>query len=127
MRRIGAYVDYDAGKQAVVLTAIPDAANHAFSKRDREILRHAKRFTADQGLDWDDLSADRKLEIVEEASAAGKLGKMKSDERRIWRQQAEALGWSHSSVMERAAHEPLTDAERFDRAYACLLYTSRCV
>ena len=43
---------------------------------------------------------------------------MKSDERRIWRQQAEALGWSHSSVMERAAHEPLTDAERFDRAYA---------
>ena len=118
MRRIGAYVDYDAGKQAVVLTAIPDAANHAFSKRDREILRHAKRFTADQGLDWDDLSADRKLEIVEEASAAGKLGKMKSDERRIWRQQAEALGWSHSSVMERAAHEPLTDAERFDRAYA---------
>ena len=47
-----------------------------------------------------------------------KLGKMKSDERRIWRQQAEALGWSHSSVMERAAHEPLTDAERFDRAYA---------
>jgi hypothetical protein len=118
MRRIGAYVDYDVGKQAVVLTAIPDAANHAFSKRDREILRHAKRFAADQGLDWDDLSADRKLEIVEEASAAGKLGKMKSDERRIWRQQAEALGWSHSSVMERAAHETLTDAERFDRAYA---------
>jgi hypothetical protein len=118
MRRIGAYVDYDAGNQAVVLAAIPDAANHAFSKRDREILRHAKRFAADQGLDWDDLSADRKLEIVEEASAAGKLGKMKSDERRIWRQQAEALGWSHSSVMERAAHEPLTGAERFDRAYA---------
>jgi hypothetical protein len=118
LRRIGAHVDYDAGKQAVILTAIPDEASKKFSKRDREILRHAKTFAADQGLDWDELSADRKLEIVEEASQTGKLGKMKTDERRIWREQAEAMGWSHSTVMERAEHEALTDEERFDRAYA---------
>jgi hypothetical protein len=118
LRRIGAHVDYDAGKQAVVLTAIPEEANTRFSKRDREILRHAKTFAADQGLDWDELSADRKLEIVEEASQTGKLGKMKADERRIWREQAEAMGWSHSTVMEGADHEALTDEERFDRAYA---------
>ena len=118
LRRIGAHVDYDAGQQAVVLTAIPEEANKAFSKRDREILRHAKRFASDQGLDWDDLTAERKLEIVEEASQAGKLGKMKADERRIWREQADALGWSHQTVMEAAEHEALTDEERFDRAYA---------
>jgi hypothetical protein len=118
LRRIGAHVDYDAGKQAVVLTAIPDEASKTFSKRDREILRHAKTFAADQGLDWDDLSADRKLEIVEEASQTGKLGKMKTDERRIWREQAEAIGWSHSTVMEGASNEAPTDEERFDRAYA---------
>jgi hypothetical protein len=118
LRRIGAHVDYDDGKQAVVLTAISEEASKAFSKRDREILRHAKSFAADQGLDWDELSADRKLEIVEEASQTGKLGKMKADERRIWREQAEAIGWSHSTVMEGAEHEALTDEERFDRAYA---------
>ena len=118
LRRIGAQVDFDAGKQAVVLTAIPEVASKAFSKRDREILRHAKTFAADQGLEWDELSADRKLEIVEEASQTGKLGKMKADERRIWREQADALGWSHNTVMEDATHEALTDAERFDRAYA---------
>ena len=117
LRRIGAHTDYDAGQQAVVLTAIPEAANKAFSKRDREILRHAKSFAADQGLDWDDLSADRKLEIVEEASASGRLGKMKADERRIWREQAAAIAWSHSTVMEGAERDLLTDAERFDRAY----------
>ena len=115
--RIGARVDYDAGRQAAVLTAIPEDVNKAFSKRDREILSHAKRFAADQGLEWDDLSADTKLDIVEEASAAGRLGKMKTDERRIWREQAEALAWSHRTVMEDVTPETLTDAQRFDRAY----------
>ena len=117
LRRLGAHVDYDAGRQAVVLTAIPEGANKTYSKRDREILRHAKTFAAGQGLEWDELSADRKLEIVEEASQTGKLGKMKTDERRIWREQAEALGWAHTTVMEGARGEALTDYERLDRAY----------
>ncbi len=117
LRRLGAHVDYDAGRQAVVLTAIPEEANKTYSKRDREILRHAKTFAAGQGLEWDELSADRKLEIVEEASQTGKLGKMKTDERRIWREQAEALGWAHSTVMEGAKGEALSDEQRFDRAY----------
>ena len=124
LRRVGAHIDYDAGKQAVVLTAIPDEVSKTFSKRDREILRHAKTFAMDQGLDWDELSADRKLEIVEEASQTGKLGKMKADERRIWREQADAIGWSHSTVMKAAEHEILTDEERFDRAYA---FTARAL
>ena len=117
LRRLGAHVDYDAGRQAVVLTAIPEEANKTYSKRDREILRHAKTFAAGQGLEWDELSADRKLEIVEEASQTGKLGKMKTDERRIWREQAEALGWAHSTVMEGAKGEALSDEQRFGRAY----------
>lgn len=117
LRRLGAHIAYDAGKQAVVLTAIPETANKAFSKRDHQILRSAKSFAETQGLVWDDLSAERKLEIVEEASAEGRLGKMKSDERRIWREQRNALGWQHVTVMEKAEHKPLTDAERFQRAY----------
>ena len=116
LRRIGARVAYDAGEQAVVLTAIPEPANRLFSKRDQEILGRAKRFAASQGLDWDELPADRKLDIVEEASEQGRLGKMKSDERRIWREQAEAAGWAHKTVMDGVVHENLSDAERFDRA-----------
>ena len=42
---------------------------------------------------------------------------MKTDERRIWREQAEALGWAHTTVMEGARGEALTDDERLDRAY----------
>ena len=101
-----------------MLTAIPEAVNKGFSKRDTQILRSARRFAETQGLVWNDLSAERKLEIVEEASAEGRLGKMKSDERRIWREQAGALGWDHKTVMDEVAHPRRTDAERFDMAYA---------
>jgi hypothetical protein len=118
LRRLGAALAYDAGKQAVVLTAIPEEVNKGFSKRDTQILRSARRFAETQGLVWNDLSAERKLEIVEEASAEGRLGKMKSDERRIWREQAGALGWDHKTVMDEVAHPRRTDAERFDMAYA---------
>jgi hypothetical protein len=118
LRRLGAAIAYDAGKQAVVLTSIPEQVSKAFSKRDTQILRSARRFAETQGLAWDDLSAERKLEIVEEASAEGRLGKMKSDERRIWREQAGALGWDHKTVMGEVAHPRRTDGERFDMAYA---------
>ena len=118
LRRLGIQVGYDANEQAIVVTAIPEDVNRAFSKRDKQILHKAKQFAESQGLDWDDLSIDKKLDIVEEASAEGRLGKMKSDEKRIWREQAASLGWQHQTVMEDATHERLTDQERFGRAYA---------
>ena len=59
----------------------------------------------------------QKLDIVEEASAEGRLGKMKADERRLWREQAEALGWKHETVIGETRHVRLSDDERFDRAY----------
>ena len=117
LRRIGVRVGYDEGEQAVVLLAIPDEISKAFSKRDKQILHKAKRFAESQGLEWEGLSADRKLKIVEEASAEGRLGKMKTDEKRMWREQAEALGWRHATALEGATYEKLTDEQRFDRAY----------
>ena len=117
LRRIGVRISYDDGEQAVVLLAIPDHVNKAFSKRDKQILHKAKQFAESQGLEWEGLSADRKMEIVEEASADGRLGKMKTDEKRLWREQAESLGWHHTTALEEATYEKLTDHERFDRAY----------
>ncbi len=73
LRRLGARIGYDTGEQAVVLRAIPGPVNEAFSKRERRIVREAKDFAESQGLNWDALSAERKLDLMEEASAAGRL------------------------------------------------------
>ena len=117
LRRLGIKVGYDANRQAVVIEQIPEQVKAAFSKRDRQILHKARTFAESQGLVWDDLSAEKKLDITEEASAEGRLGKMKADERRIWREQAAALGWEHCSVLHEVEYEALPDEQRFDRAY----------
>ena len=117
LRRIGVNIAYDATEQAAVVTTIPEHVVQAFSKRDRQILHKAKRFAEGQGLSWDELPADRKLKIIEEASSQGRLGKIKSEEKRLWREQAEQLGWKHTTAMEGVAYEKLSDAERHERAY----------
>lgn len=117
LRRLGVKVGYDANKQAVVIERVPEHAKTFFSKRDRQILHKAKAFAVSQGLAWDDLSAEKKLDIMEEASAEGRLGKMKADEKRIWREQAQALGWQHGSVLKDVEYEALSDEARFDQAY----------
>jgi hypothetical protein len=117
LRALGVRVAYDATEQAVVIPAIPDHVVQAFSKRDRQILHKAKRFAEGQGLNWDELSADSKLGIIEEASAEGRLGKIKADEKRLWREQAEDLGWKHTTVMEDVAYPTLSKTTRHERAY----------
>ena len=119
LRALGVRVAYDATEQAVVIPAIPDHVSPGeFSKRDRQILHKARRSAAEgQGLNWDELSADSKLGIIEEASAEGRLGKIKADEKRLWREQAEALGWKQTTAMEDAVYPTLSKAERHERAY----------
>ena len=46
------------------------------------------------------------------ASSARPRGQRKS-----WLAQAAEIGWVHESVLNKVAHTPLTDAERFERAY----------
>jgi hypothetical protein len=116
LRRLGALISYDAGAQAVVALAIPDDVNKAFSKGRQQILHKAKSFVRNQGLDWEALSADEKMDIVRDAGAEGRLGKTKTDERHVWRRQAADLGWHHRTVMEGVVHEWPSDAERIERA-----------
>ncbi|MDE1905045.1 MAG: relaxase domain-containing protein [Rhodospirillales bacterium] len=117
LKRLGIEISVGADRQAVAITSIPDIAKEAFSKRDNQILRKAKAFAQEQGLDWEEMSAERKLGIMEEASAEGRLGKMKVDEDRIWREQAEKIGWHHASVLDKVQHGDLSEEERFQRAY----------
>ncbi len=117
LRRLGCSVAYDAKEEAVVLTAIPDEINKAFSKGRTQIEEKAKAFAKSQGIDWDRIGADAKMNILRDAGAEGRLGKMKSDERNLWREQARALGWRHETAFDGKTYEALTDEQRLDRAY----------
>ena len=117
LRRLGVATEYDANEQAVVMSAIPEVVSKSFSKGRAQVVDKAKRFAQTQGLVWDDLSADAKMDILRDAGAEGRLGKMKADEKRLWQEQAKALGWKHTTALEGITYEQLTDDERFDRAY----------
>jgi hypothetical protein len=119
LRALGIRVAYDDKEQAAVILAVPQFANEAFSKSTHQVLRNAKAFAAGQGLDWDDISAEKKAEILREAAAAARLAKHgEKTDHKIWRDQAEAMGWEHSTVMEDARIAALSNEERFERAYA---------
>src|SRR5271165_1855269 len=117
LRRLGIRVGYDENEQAIVIEGVPDDARKAFSKGRQQILHKAKAFAVTQGLDWDSMAAEDKMNVLRDAGAEGRLGKMKADEKRLWRAQAETLGWRHQTVLEEVEHERLADKNRFDRAY----------
>lgn len=117
LRRLGCSVAYDAKEEAVILTAIPEEISKAFSKGRSQIEKKAKAFATSQGIDWDRISADAKMNILRDAGAEGRLGKMKTDERNIWREQAKAMGWHHETAFDGKTYEELTDKQRLDRAY----------
>ena len=117
LRHLGIEVSYDSDEQAIVIDALPEDINKAFSKGRQQIVQKAKNFAINQGLDWDGMSAEAKMDLLRDAGAEGRLGKIKADEKRLWSEQAAALGWTHHSVLQEVQHERLTDEERFDRAY----------
>ena len=117
LRRLGCSVAYDAKEEAIILTAIPEEISKAYSKGRSQIEKKAKAFAKSQGIDWDRIGADAKMDILRDAGAEGRLGKMKTDERRLWREQAKALGWQHETAFDGKVYEVLTDQQRLDRAY----------
>jgi len=119
LRRLGIRVAYDAKEQAAMLPAIPQAAVDAFSKGRQQTERNAKRFAKEQGLEWDELAAGRKFGLLSAAAIAERRSKNDDrTDREVWRDQARAMEWHHTTVMEDATCPVLTDAERFDRAYS---------
>ncbi|BFL66265.1 MobF family relaxase [Roseomonas mucosa] len=119
LRDLGARTSYDSQQQAVVLEAIPQAASDLFSKGRRQVERSARAYAESQGLDWNTMSAEGKFKILAVTGLATRLEKNgKASDPEIWRAQAEAIGWKHTTVMEGVQHPVLTEAERLDRAYA---------
>jgi hypothetical protein len=116
LRRLGIKIGYDNAEQAVVVESVPEAVSKLFSKGRHQILDKAKSYAASQGLDWDRLDAEKKMDVLRDAGAEGRLGKMKCDERNIWRDQIAEVGYQHQSVLEKTQHERPTDDDRFERA-----------
>jgi TrwC relaxase/AAA domain len=119
LRHLGIRTTYDKKEEAFVLPAIPQHVSDAFSKGHRKRELDARRYAERQGLNWDALPAERKYKLLQVAGLAERLAKNAGkNDREIWQQQARDLGWAHKTVLDGAAVPQLTDAERYDRAYA---------
>jgi hypothetical protein len=129
LRDMGAEVVLDQDTGAARLTAIPDDIRSHFSKRTTNGEQAAREFAKAQGLDWDDLSSERRAGLLK-AAVQGipkglddeTIGKLKKDDMADfadWRRQAEDLGWKHESVISRNdAAQEITREQRIERAYA---------
>ncbi len=119
LRALGARVRYDKNEQAVVLDAVPQAAVVAFSKGRQQVLHSAKDYAASQGLDWEAMSAEGKFKILATAGLASRLRKHgEMSDRDVWREEAAAMRWEHSSIQEGVQPTDLSASDRYDRAYA---------
>ena len=118
LRALGVRVGLDADGEAVVALDIPESAVATFSKRDRQVIGDARAYAKDNAMEWDELSLERKKQLLHEASAAGRLGKSKDEAQSVWRQQAAAIGWAPKTVLDAAAPVKRTAGERHEAAYA---------
>ena len=86
LRALGVRVGLDADGEAVVALDIPESAVATFSKRDRQVIGDARAYAKDNAMEWDELSLERKKQLLHEASAAGRLGKSKDEAQSVWRE-----------------------------------------
>jgi hypothetical protein len=118
LRSLGLRTGLDAGGESAVALDIPESAVLMFSKRDRQVVGDAQRYARELAMDWDELSLERKKQILHEASAAGRLRKSREDTHAVWCEQLAELGWTPESVLGAVSAEERTAAERREAAYA---------
>ena len=121
LRALAIRVGLDEEGEAIVALDIPESAVATFSKRDRQVIGDAKRYAKEQAMEWDELSLERKKQLLHEASAAsaaGRLGKARHEAQSIWRSQAVAIGWTPKSVFDATTPIKETATARHERADA---------
>jgi hypothetical protein len=118
LRALGVRVGLDVEGEAIVALDIPESAVMTFSKRDRQVIGDAKRYARENAIAWEELSLERKKQLLHEASAAGRLGKTRYEAQAVWQEQAAAIGWAPKTVLDAATCVTQTAAERHERAYA---------
>ena len=118
LRLLGLRIGLDAGGEAAVALDIPESAVVTFSKRDRQVVGDAQRYAREHAMDWDELSLERKKQMLHEASAAGRLGKTKEEAHAVWREQVAEIGWTPTSVLGATPPVERTSDQRREAAYA---------
>ena len=120
LRLNGVDVELDPSNGAARLSAIPASVREAFSKRTSKGLEKARSYVESLGLDWESLSAERKIGFVK-TGVQGDPNQVRQDAMADWiewRVQAADLGWHPKSVLN--LNRPFvvnSRAERLDVAY----------
>lgn len=119
LRRLGADVELDRTNGAARLSAVPETARAAFSKRTRDALADAKDYAKANGVDWDRLEPDERIKLLKTGAHATRREKTDDmSDFESWQSQAGRIGYQHRSVIDLSRPaKPLTEAERLDRAY----------
>lgn len=124
LRQRGVEVLLDEETGAARIAAIPKHVLEAFSKRTMNGADAARAYAKDLGLDWDSLDPARKIGLAKRG-VQGDPRQVKQDDMSdwaAWRRQAQALGWTHKSVLNRAPpQEPPPRAARIAQAYEAAL------
>ena len=129
LRVFGIDVVLDERTETARLTAVPDAAVEIFSKRIQDGETAARKYVAEQGLDWDSLHPMELAKVVKGGTRAtrrqketGQRGDDMSDVK-AWKAQAASAGYEHASVIRHDAKErlPPTEQDRLTRGYQASL------
>lgn len=123
LRRHGVEIVLDPATGAARIAGIPERIREAFSKRTKDATEAARAYARDHGEDWDALSPARKSALVKGRAGAARLSKSgEAGDEATWKRQAEALGWTHRSVLRpNDVNAPPERAERLEHAYQTAL------
>jgi phage/plasmid primase-like uncharacterized protein len=114
LRGIGVEVELCERTLMAKLPAIPDEVVEEFSKRTRDAEGAAREEAKREGLDWDAMSPQKRIELLKGGAHATRTGKGDDlSDMAAWRAQAARLGWDHRSVI--APDPPPPERSRAER------------
>ncbi|GBR28553.1 hypothetical protein AA3271_2778 [Gluconobacter japonicus NBRC 3271] len=100
LRKLAIAVHVDESGRAIAIDGVPREACELFSKRHSQAEKTGKAYAKRQGLDWNDLSAERKFAILHNANLAYRSKKYSgSNDKEFWLAQAHEIGWYHDTVL----------------------------
>ena len=132
--KLNVKAEIDPRTNTVRLPAIPDMAVDEFSKRSREGEAAARKRAAQEGRDWDAMTPEQQATFKKAGTHATRLDKeTNTPDWDAWRQQAERIGWTHSTVIEadplpvRSRAERFVDADRLGLEFLSDMLARRAV
>jgi len=121
-RKLGIRVEAEERTATVRLSDIPEDIVELFSKRTKEATDNATELAASRGLDWSELSDERKADLIKSAAREARQKKDEINDLASWSRQADEAGYRYESVLGRVeaqtesppipAPEPIDDLSK---------------